>query len=160
MDLGVSFLTIHGTTQCIRGAINGRGASDLKLLVVTVLTSHDQSDMIELGYTQNSVQDLVLYRARKALEAGCDGVIASGHEAQAIRELSNQLGESLLVVTPGIRPDGYPEDDQKRKTTPAQAIMAGADYLVVGRPITDAPDRRAAAQAIVDEMQAAFDAKA
>lgn len=160
VDLGVSFLTIHGTTQCIRGAIKGRGASDLKLLVVTVLTSHDQSDMIELGYTEHSVQDLVLYRAKKALEAGCDGVIASGQEAQAIRELSNQLGKSLLVVTPGIRPDGYPEDDQKRKTTPAQAIMAGADYLVVGRPITDAPDPRAAAQAIVNEMQAAFDAKA
>ena len=114
VDLGVSFLTIHGTTQCIRGAIKGRGTSDLKLLVVTVLTSHDQSDMIELGYTQQSVQDLVLYRAKKALEAGCDGVIASGQEAQAIRALSDQLGKSLLVVTPGIRPDGYPEDDQKK----------------------------------------------
>ena len=127
VDLGVSFLTIHGTTQCIRGAIKGRGSSDLKLLVVTVLTSHDKADMLELGYTQQSVEDLVLYRARKALEAGCDGVIASGQEAQAIRELSNQLGKSLLVVTPGIRPDGYPEDDQKRKTTPTQAIAAGAD---------------------------------
>ncbi len=159
VDLGVSFLTIHGTTQCIRGAIKGRGSSALKLLVVTVLTSHDKADMQELGYSEHSVEDLVLFRARKALEAGCDGVIASGQEAKAIRELSDQLGKSLLVVTPGIRPDGYPEDDQKRKTTPAQAIAAGADYLVVGRPITDAPDPRAAAQAIVAEMQSAFDAR-
>jgi orotidine-5'-phosphate decarboxylase len=160
VDLGVSFLTIHGTTQCIRGAIKGRGSSGLKLLVVTVLTSHDQADMIELGYTQQSVEDLVLYRAKKALQAGCDGVIASGQEAKAIRELSDQLGKSLLIVTPGIRPDGYPEDDQKRKTTPTQAIMAGADYLVIGRPITDASDPSAAARAIVSEMQAAFDARA
>jgi orotidine-5'-phosphate decarboxylase len=140
--------------------MKGRGASDLKIFVVTVLTSHDKADIDELGYTNQTVQELVLHRAKKALQAGCDGVIASGQEAKAIRELSDRLGKSLLVVTPGIRPDGYPEDDQKRKTTPTQAIMAGADYLVIGRPITDAPDPRAAAQAILAEMQAAFDARA
>jgi orotidine-5'-phosphate decarboxylase len=160
VDLGVSFLTVHGTSECIRGAMKGRGASDLKIFVVTVLTSHDKADIDELGYTNQTVQELVLHRAKKALQAGCDGVIASGQEAKAIRELSDRLGKSLLVVTPGIRPDGYPEDDQKRKTTPTQAIMAGADYLVIGRPITDAPDPRAAAQAILAEMQAAFDARA
>jgi len=160
VDLGVSFLTVHGTSECIRGAMKGRGASELKIFIVTVLTSHDKADIDELGYTNQTVQELVLHRAKKALQAGCDGVIASGQEAKAIRELSNQLGKSLLVVTPGIRPDGYPEDDQKRKTTPTQAIVAGADYLVIGRPITDAPDPRAAAQAILAEMQAAFDARA
>jgi orotidine-5'-phosphate decarboxylase len=159
VDLGVSFLTVHGTSECIRGAMKGRGASELKIFIVTVLTSHDKADIDELGYTNQTVQELVLHRAKKALQAGCDGVIASGQEAKAIRELSDRLGKSLLVVTPGIRPDGYPEDDQKRKTTPTQAIMAGADYLVIGRPITDAPDPRAAAQAILAEMQVAFDAR-
>jgi orotidine-5'-phosphate decarboxylase len=157
VDLGVSFLTVHGTSECIRGAMKGRGSSDLKIFIVTVLTSHDKADIDELGYTNQTVQELVLYRAKKALQAGCDGVIASGQEAKAIRDLSDQLGKSLLVVTPGIRPDGYPEDDQKRKTTPTQAITAGADYLVLGRPITDSPNPREAAKAILAEMQAAFD---
>jgi len=157
VDLGVSFLTVHGTSECIRGAMKGRGSSDLKIFIVTVLTSHDKADIDELGYTNQTVQELVLYRAKKALQAGCDGVIASGQEAKAIRDLSDQLGKSLLVVTPGIRPDGYPEDDQKRRTTPTQAITAGADYLVLGRPITDSLDPRAAAKAILAEMQTAFD---
>jgi orotidine-5'-phosphate decarboxylase len=99
------------------------------------------------------VEQLVIHRAKKALEAGCDGVIASGQEAKSIK----QLGGRLLVITPGIRPDGYPEDDQKRRTTPTDAILAGADYLVIGRPITDAPDPREMAQKILAEMQAAFD---
>ena len=153
VDLGVSFLTLHGSSGCIKGAIKGRGSSNLKLFVVTVLTNMDKSDIDELGYTNHTVEQLVLHRAKKALEAGCDGVIASGQEAKSIKEISDKL----LVITPGIRPDGYPEDDQKRKTTPTDAILAGADYLVIGRPITDAPNPRQAAQAILAEMQAAFD---
>lgn len=153
VDLGVSFLTIHGTSECIRGAMKGRGASSLKLFVVTVLTSMDKADLEELGYAHQTVDQLVIYRAKKALEAGCDGVIASGQEAKAIKELSNRL----LVVTPGIRPDGYPEDDQKRRTTPTDAILAGADYLVIGRPITDAANPRKMAEAVIAEMQTAFD---
>lgn len=152
-DLGVSFLTIHGASECIRGAIKGRGNSSLKLFVVTVLTSMEKSDLEELGYTRQTVEELVIHRARKALEAGCDGVIASGQEAKAIKELSTRL----LVVTPGIRPDGYPEDDQKRRTTPTDAILAGADYLVIGRPITAAANPRKMAEEIVSEMQTAFD---
>jgi len=153
VELGVSFLTVHGATQTIQGAVKGRGSSDLKLFAVTVLTNMDQGDIAELGYSNHTVEQLVLHRAKKALEAGCDGVIASGHEAQAIKA----LGPKLLVITPGIRPDGYPEDDQKRKTTPSDAISAGADYLVVGRPITGAADPRQAAAEMIEQMQAAFD---
>ena len=155
VELGVSFLTVHGATQTIQGAVKGRGSSDLKIFAVTVLTNMDKGDIAELGYSDHSVEQLVLHRAKKALEAGCDGVIASGHEAKAIKG----LGPSLLVITPGIRPDGYPEDDQKRKTTPADAISAGADYLVVGRPITDAADPRKAAAEMIEQMQAAFNAR-
>ena len=153
-ELGVSFLTIHGTSNVIRGAVAGRGTSDLKLFTVTVLTNLDRADVAELGYPAQTVEELVLFRARKALEAGCDGVIASGREAKAIKTLSK---DKLLVVTPGIRPDGYPEDDQKRTVTPAQAVAAGADYLVVGRPITGAPDPKGTAKVMVEEMQRAFD---
>ena len=152
--LGVSFLTVHGSRNLIRGAVEGRGSSDLKLLTVTVLTSMDASDIGEMGYTNTSVQDLVLFRARKALEAGCDGVIASGRETQSIKELSQNR---LLVVVPGIRPDGYPEDDQKRRVSARDAILAGADYLVIGRPITDAANPASEAKKFIHEMQAAFD---
>jgi len=155
VELRVSFLTIHGAKQTIQGAVKGRGSSDLKLFAVTVLTNMDQGDITELGYSQHTVEQLVLHRAKMALLGGCDGVVASGREAAAIKA----LGPKLLVITPGIRPDGYPEDDQKRKTTPADAISAGADYLVVGRPITDAPDPRRAAAEIIDQMQKAFDAR-
>jgi orotidine-5'-phosphate decarboxylase len=150
---GVSFLTIHGSSAVMRAAVEGRGNSDLKLFTVTVLTSWDKADLLEMGYSRHSVKDLVVIRARKALEAGIDGVIASGQEAQVIKQLSSKL----LVVTPGIRPDGYPEDDQKRRTTPSQAILAGADYLVIGRPITDASNPRRISEQILSEMQVAFD---
>lgn len=153
-DLGVSFLTVHGATPVIRGAVEGRGKSDLKLFAVTVLTNMDQADIAEMGYSDHSVEQLVLFRAKKALEAGCDGVIASGLEAEAIKKVSQ---DHLLVVTPGIRPDGYPEDDQKRKVTARQAIRAGADYLVVGRPITHHAEPRREAEALLAEMQEAFD---
>jgi orotidine-5'-phosphate decarboxylase len=153
-DLGVYFLTVHGTSECIKGAMRGRGDKDLKIFIVTVLTSHDKADIEELGYTKHTVEELVLHRARKALAAGCDGVIASGREAKLIKSLS---AKALWVITPGIRPDGYPEDDQKRRTTPTEAILAGADYLVIGRPITDATNPRRASEEILSEMQEAFD---
>ncbi|MEX2262185.1 MAG: orotidine-5'-phosphate decarboxylase [Bryobacteraceae bacterium] len=152
--IGASFLTIHGSSALIKAAVEGKGRSDLKLFTVTVLTSMDANDIGEMGYTNHSVEDLVLFRARKALEAGCDGVIASGREARKIKGLSNKL----LVVTPGIRPDGSPEDDQKRRTTPREAIQAGADYLVLGRPIVGQLDPRASAERIIVEMQDAFNA--
>src|SRR5882762_3477029 len=151
---GVSFLTIHGPSALIRGAVEGRGSSGMKLFTVTVLTAMDAGDIAEMGYTNHSVEELVLFRARKALEAGCDGVIASGHEAEKIKELSVNR---LLVVTPGIRPADYPQDDQKRRTTAMSAISAGADYLVIGRPITDAPNPRQEAERFLQEMQEAFD---
>jgi len=150
---GVTFLTIHGSSDLIKAAVKGRGDTGMKLFTVTVLTSWDESDLLEMGYTQHSVKEIVILRARMALEAGCDGVITSGQEAKAIKELSSKL----LVVTPGIRPDGYKEDDQKRKTTPKDAILAGADYLVIGRPITEAADPLAVTQGILAEMQDAFD---
>jgi orotidine-5'-phosphate decarboxylase len=152
--LGVSFLTIHGSSSLMRAAVQARGNTGLKLFTVTVLTSMDASDIAEMGYTQHSVEDLVLFRARKALEAGCDGVIASGREARKIKELSRN---NLLVVTPGIRPEDYPDDDQKRRTTASDAILAGADYLVIGRPITEAVNHRREAERFLQEMQAAFD---
>lgn len=151
--LGVTFLTVHGSGDLIRAAVSGRGQSPMKLFTVTVLTSMDASDLAEMGYPTSNVEELVLVRAKKALEAGCDGVIASGWEAKKIKELS---GSNLLVVTPGIRPEGYPEDDQKRKSTPASAILAGADYLVIGRPITDAVNPRNEASNLLAEMQNAF----
>jgi orotidine-5'-phosphate decarboxylase len=155
-QLGVSFLTIHGPGPLIRAAVEGRGNRDLKLFTVTVLTSMDAADIAEMGYTQHSVEELVMFRARKALENGCDGVIASGMEARRIKELSKH---KLLVVTPGIRPEAYPQDDQKRRTTAREAILAGADYLVIGRPITDAADPRKEAQQFLQDMQAAFESR-
>lgn len=153
--LGVSFLTIHGPSVLIRAAVEGRGSSPLKLFTVTVLTSLDAGDMTEMGYSSHSVEELVLFRARKALDAGCDGVIASGLEAKKIKELT---GGKLLVVTPGIRPLGAGADDQKRRTTPRDAILAGADYLVIGRPITDPKGTtpRQAAEEILAEVRSAF----
>ena len=143
--LGVSFLP---------SAVEGARGSDLKVLAVTVLTSWDAGDLHDAGI-HLSVGDLVLRSARKALRAGSHGVIASGREAASLRE---QLGNDFLVVTPGIRPAGASTDEQKRVTTPADAIRAGADYLVVGRPITQALNPKDAALRILDEMQTAFDA--
>ncbi|HTA46320.1 MAG TPA: orotidine-5'-phosphate decarboxylase [Bryobacteraceae bacterium] len=152
---GVTFLTVHGSSSLIKAAVRGRGESGMKLFTVTVLTSWDKSDLLEMGYSSHTVEQLVLFRAKMALEAGCDGVIASGQEAKAIKTLSNKL----LVITPGIRPDGSSEDDQKRRTTPRDAILAGADYLVIGRPITGAPDPASATEKILDEMQKSFDSR-
>jgi orotidine-5'-phosphate decarboxylase len=134
---GVSFATIHGNDAIIRAAVEARG--DMKLLAVTVLTSFGEEDMRAMGMTQ-PVADLVFFRARRALELGCDGVVSSGMEAGRLRE---DLGENLLIVTPGIRPGANVldrEDDQKRIVTAGLAIGSGADHVVVGRPITRATD--------------------
>lgn len=151
-SLDVSFLTIHGNAPNMHAAVRGRGDAELKLLAVTVLTSLDAYDIKELGY-ECSLEELVLHRAKKAVEAGCDGVIASGQEAGKIR---SAVGSKLLIVTPGIRPGGFPKQDQKRAVTPRDAILQGADYLVVGRYITSDPSPRGAAERVVAEMQEAF----
>lgn len=146
--LGVSFLTIHGNSQIIKNAVQGRGNADLKLLAVTVLTSLDAFDISDLGFNC-SVEELVLYRARKAIQYGCDGVIASGFEASLLRA---ELGQKLLIVTPGIRPFGDALNHHKRAVTPKEAISAGADYLVVGRPLIETQNPRRAAQKIIEEI--------
>ena len=156
---GARFLTIHGNGPNVDAAIQGRknaGNTDLKLLSVKVLTSLDARDLEENFGQPISVEDLVLRRAEAALKAGCDGVIASGREARKIRERIRD--RQFLIVTPGIRPEGYPPDDQKRRVTPREAIVAGADYLVVGRPITRDPNPFKAAERILAEMQEGFDA--
>ncbi len=139
---GAAFLTVHGHRSVMEAAAREKGA--MKLLAVTVLTSFDQRDLAEMGSTM-SVQQLVLARARAAAECGCDGVICSGLEAPALKR---EFGERLLLVTPGIRPAAGRADDQKRTLDAAQAFANGADYIVVGRPIREAADPRAAAQAI------------
>ncbi len=134
---GVSLATIHGNDPIIRAALEARG--DMKLLAVTVLTSFGEEDMRAMGMTQ-SVADLVLFRARRALELGCDGVVSSGLEAEKLRK---DLGEKMLIVTPGIRPGANvtdDSDDQKRIVTAGTAIGTGASHVVVGRPITKAAD--------------------
>lgn len=146
--LGVSFLTVHGNGRVIEGAVKGRGDSSLKLLAVTVLTSLDAADIKDMGF-DCSVEELVLARAKKSVQSGCDGVIASGFEAGLLRK---ELGTKLLIVTPGIRPAGSGQDSHKRAVTPKEAVAAGADYIVVGRPIIQAPDPRQAALKIVEEM--------
>lgn len=150
--LGVNYLTIHALDRkTLHAAREGKGASDLKLLGVTVLTSLTADDLAEQGVSERP-DELVLRRARMAAEIGIDGVIASGLEAQAIRQAT---GDDLIIVTPGIRPSGSAANDQARAMTPGEAILAGADHLVVGRPILKAPDRRKAALAIQDEIRAA-----
>ncbi|MDJ1158911.1 orotidine-5'-phosphate decarboxylase [Chelatococcus sp. SYSU_G07232] len=146
--LGVTLLTVHGYPQTMKAAVRGRGESALKLLAVTVMTSCDDADLAEAGYAAG-VRDTVRRRALQAREAGIDGLILSAEEAGAMRAL---LGAGMLLVTPGIRPAGSAVGDQKRVMTPAEAIRAGADHLVVGRPVTAAADPRAAAEAIVAEI--------
>jgi len=150
--LGAHFLTIHGDRTITRAAISGKGTSGLKLLAVTVLTSMDGHALRDMGYA-GSVADLVLARAQIALESGCDGIIASAAEAARLRA---ELGPDFLIVTPGIRSAGISHDDQVRVTTPGAAIHAGADYLVMGREITKAADRRAAAAHVVAQIAAAL----
>jgi len=143
-DRGASFVTVHGNQSIMEAAAENKGDS-LKVLGVTVLTSLDRGDLDDMGF-ECDVSDLVLSRARRALEAGCDGVISSGLEVPRLREF---VDSKLLVVTPGIRPvDNKPAGDQKRVVTVDTAFSNGADYIVVGRPIRDADSPRAAAEAI------------
>jgi len=145
---GATFLTVHAYPQTMKAAVEARGAH-LKILAVTVLTSYDTGDLQAAGY-RLGVSDLVETRARQALELGIDGLVCSPEEAANLRKI---VGHRMSLVTPGIRPAGSAAGDQKRIMTPARAITAGADYLVVGRPITEAPDPKAAADAIVAEIK-------
>jgi orotidine-5'-phosphate decarboxylase len=147
----VDFCTVHGNDSMLRAAAEAKG--DMKILAVTALTSLDQGDLDDLGF-QCDARTLVLSRAKRALALGCDGVVSSGLEVPALRE---SVDHALLTVIPGIRPIHNDEDDdQQRVVTPARAISSGADYLVVGRPIRDAADPRAAAEAIQAEIQQAL----
>jgi orotidine-5'-phosphate decarboxylase len=145
--LGVTFLTVHAYPQTLRAAVAGRAGS-LKLLAVTVLTSYDDADAREAGYAQ-PVEALVAARAAQARDIGIDGVVCAAPEAAGVRAI---VGPDRLIVTPGIRPAGAESGDQKRIVTPAAAIRAGADHLVVGRPITAAADPRRVAAAIMEEI--------
>jgi orotidine-5'-phosphate decarboxylase len=146
----VHFCTIHGNDGMMQAAARVKG--DIRLLAVTALTSLDQRDLVDLGF-QCQPEALVLSRARAALAAGCDGVVSSGLEAAALRR---EVGDRLILVCPGIRPVAN-EDDQKRTVDVAQAFALGADYIVVGRPIRDAPDPRAAAEAIQASIRECFE---
>ena len=151
-DRGASFVTVHGNQSIMEAAAENKG-DDMKVLAVTVLTSLDRGDLDDLGF-ECDVGSLVLSRARRAFEAGCDGVISSGLEVPKLRE---HVDAGLLVVTPGIRPvDNKPDGDQKRVVSVEQAFRNGADHIVVGRPIRDAKSPRAAAEAIQATIAAEF----
>jgi orotidine-5'-phosphate decarboxylase len=149
----LDFLTVHGDPHVVRAAVRGRGDAATRILAVTVLTSLDRADLDAGMIVAGDPADIVVERARRALDAGADGVIASPKEAAAIRALPSAAGR--LIVTPGVRPTGAAADDQKRIATPAEAIRAGADHVVVGRPITGAADPAAAARAVAAELAAA-----
>jgi orotidine-5'-phosphate decarboxylase len=149
--LGATFLTIHAYPQTMRAAVAGAAGTELKLLAVTVLTSADDADLAEAGYAFG-VKALVARRGAQAKAAKVDGLVASAAEAAQLRAA---LGEKIILVTPGIRPAGAGSGDQKRVATPGRAIAEGADYLVVGRPITEAADPRGVVEAIVAEIAAA-----
>ena len=146
--LGATFLTVHAYPQTMRAAVEARAGSSLKLLAVTVLTSYDDDDLAEAGYA-TGVRELAAARALKARDLGLDGLVCAAEEAAPLRAIA---GSGMVLVTPGIRPAGFARGDQKRVTTPAQAIAAGADYLVVGRPVLAAADPKSVAEAIVAEI--------
>ena len=150
--LGAKFLTVHAYPQTMRAAVAGAKGSGMQILAVTVLTSYDDADLFEAVY-RFGVVETVRRRAEQALELGVDGLVASAAEAATVRQI---VGPEFVLVTPGIRPAGGTIGDQKRVATPAQAIRNGADYLVVGRPVTQSPDPRAAAEAVVAEIKAAL----
>lgn len=149
--LGATFLTVHAYPQTMKAAAEASRGTGLKILAVTVLTSYDEADLKEAGYSLG-VADLVAQRARQAQAIGIDGLVCSAEEAANLRAI---VGHDLSLVTPGIRPAGSAVGDQKRVMTPARAIAAGADYLVVGRPIVAATDPKSAANAIVAEIAVA-----
>lgn len=148
--LGLDFLTVHGDPQVVRAAGEGKSGTDLKILAVTVLTSLDRADLDANMILPGDIHEITVERARRALEAGADGVIASPQEAALIRALPEAKGR--LIVTPGVRPAGAATGDQKRIATPEAAIRDGADHIVVGRPIWASADPAAAARAIIAEL--------
>lgn len=150
-QLGATFLTVHGYPQTMKAAVEGKRGSRLRILAVTVLTSYDDADLAAAGY-EMSVPELAAARAAQARDTGVDGLVCSAEEAASLRGI---VGPGMTLVTPGIRPAGSAGGDQKRIMTPAQAIEAGADYLVVGRPVLEARDPKAAADAIVAEIEQA-----
>lgn len=147
--LGGQLLTVHATPEVMRAAVLGRGADPLKIMAVTVLTSLDDSALAEMGYFMTA-DELVMHRARQAIAAGMDGVIASPLEAARIRAIAP---DGFLIVTPGVRPKGGAANDQKRIATPGDALRDGASHIVVGRPITQAANMRASAAAILKDMR-------
>ena len=149
---GVQLLTVHGSSQVMRAAIEGRGDAATKLLAVTVLTSFDQQDLADMGY-ECAISDLVSLRVRKAMEAGMDGLVCSPLDAAVVRA---QAGPQAILVTPGVRSGGAAKGDQKRVATPAEAVRDGADYVVMGRQITRAADPAAEAARVAEEMGAAL----
>ena len=153
---GCDFLTVHGEPQVMASAVRGRGASGLEILAVTVLTSLSDEDLHEVGYHETA-RALVERRIHQAIETGCDGVVASPHEAALARALG---GKDFLVVTPGVRPDWSAKNDQARVATPQDALRNGASHIVCGRPITAANDPEAAARRVAAEMAGAWSATA
>jgi len=150
-QMGATFLTVHAYPQTMKAAVAGRQGSKLRILAVTVLTSYDDADLASAGYDM-SVPELAAARANQARDTGVDGLVCSPEEAADLRGI---VGPGMVLVTPGIRPAGSSSGDQKRIMTPSKAIAAGADYLVVGRPILEARDPKAAAEAIVAEIEQA-----
>jgi orotidine-5'-phosphate decarboxylase len=150
--LGATFLTVHAYPQTMKGAIEGRGGASLKILAVTVLTSYNEDDLHAAGY-RLGVAELVEARAQQAQVLGIDGLVSSPEEVGSLRKI---VGHQMSLVTPGIRPAGSATGDQKRIMTPGRAIAAGADYLVVGRPVVEASDPRAVADSIQAEIAQAL----
>ncbi len=149
--LGATFVTVHAYPQTMHAAVDARRGTKLRVLAVTVLTSYDDADLASAGY-DFTVSELVAERAAQARDIGVDGLVCSGAEAERLREI---VGSDMVLVTPGIRPADADVGDQKRIMTPSAAIAAGADYLVVGRPILEAPDPKGAAEEIVAEISRA-----
>ena len=153
-ERGVSLVTVHGNRDILLAANDAKKGSDLKVLAISVLTKLDDDDMREMGYLR-PVEELIGIRVRKAMEYGCDGLIAAPLDAPRIRAIAPR--EKLLLGTPGVRPAGHGQDDHKRGGTPSGAIGAGADYIVMGRPIIRAEEPASVARAVTAEMQTAFD---
>jgi orotidine-5'-phosphate decarboxylase len=150
-QIGATFLTVHAYPQTMKAAVAGKQGSKLRILAVTVLTSYDDADLTAAGYDMG-VSELATVRASQAHDIGIDGLVCSAAEAANLRDI---VGPDMVLVTPGIRPAGSASGDQKRIMTPAKAIAAGADYLVVGRPVVEAGDPKAAAERIVAEIEQA-----
>ena len=150
-QIGATFLTVHAYPQTMKAAVKGKQGSKLRILAVTVLTSYDDADLAAAGYEMN-VKELAAARAAQARDTRVDGLVCSPEEAASLRDIA---GPGMVLVTPGIRPTGSATGDQKRIMTPARAIEAGADYLVVGRPVLEAREPKAVADAIVAEIEQA-----